>query len=115
MHSHTQKLRSGEIVIRTIFTEDDLKARIDLVEKILSRLTKLETSTHKGELSEFIEYLTPISKAMKGSCIRDQRYNEGRPTMTWFPNLSQAAILFFLQSMAFFSYAVNTLYEDNCR
>lgn len=92
MISQRQKLRNGNTVVRTIFTEDDLLARIKVAEHILLGLDDSDKSLLGEELFR-------ITEALKKNCVRDERYNDGKPTLTWFPKLDEDAVVFALQAM----------------
>lgn len=92
MISQRKKLRNGNTVVRTIFSEEDLQDRIKTAEDILSSLNDSDKELLGNELSK-------IKDALKNACVRNERFNSGKPTLTWFPELDEHAIVFALQAM----------------
>ena len=96
MKVYRKSLRYGEEVIRCSFDdEEDLQDRIESAEGILERLDDIDKDFMGEDLQAVINYL-------KYKVIRDQGIDEGRPTMTWFPNLLPEAIACLMQMILVF-------------
>ena len=99
MEVYNRKLKPGKDpvdVVRCIFDdEEDLQDRIESAEGILEKLDDVDKDFMGNDLQSVIDCL-------KYKVIRDQGIEDGKPTMTWFPNLAQDAIACLMQMILVF-------------